>query len=498
MNFNKQLKDGLIYQNPVLVQVLGMCSTMAITTSFFNGLGMGLSVLVILTLSNIIIAALRKIIPNNIRIACFIVVIAGFVTIVDLCLQAFIPALSKSLGLFIPLIVVNCIILGRAESFAYKNGIGASALDGIFQGLGYTMVLVIMCVVREFLGNGTIMGGLLEIGAEGQLVFGLGTAAGIRILARVMISYHELYGFSLNILDIDPTFTLGDMERQRQITIERLQREGVWDINRENPLPQVVQRIAIVSSRQAAGYQDFCKELGKSPYAFSLTLFDAFMQGAGAEDSIVAALDAVADRMDDFDAVVLIRGGGSASDLNCFNAYRLCAHIAQFPLPILTGIGHDKDTSVADMVAHTALKTPTAVAGWLVERMTGVEGWLDTAALQLRDASAGIFRRHELRLAELGSEIAHQSALLLLRRNEQLSRWSDELSAAVGELLRRQHTRLTTAEELIASRSPEHILSLGFAIVHRGDETVTSAKGLSSGDTLRVELSDGTFDATVK
>ena len=263
-------------------------------------------------------------------------------------------------------------------------------------------------------------------------------AAGIRILARVMISYHELYGFSLNILDIDPTFTLGDMERQRQITIERLQREGVWDINRENPLPQVVQRIAIVSSRQAAGYQDFCKELGKSPYAFSLTLFDAFMQGAGAEDSIVAALDAVADRMDDFDAVVLIRGGGSASDLNCFNAYRLCAHIAQFPLPILTGIGHDKDTSVADMVAHTALKTPTAVAGWLVERMTGVEGWLDTAALQLRDASAGIFRRHELRLAELGSEIAHQSALLLLRRNEQLSRWSDELSAAVGELLRRE------------------------------------------------------------
>ena len=221
-------------------------------------------------------------------------------------------------------------------------------------------------------------------------------AAGIRILARVMISYHELYGFSLNILDIDPTFTLGDMERQRQITIERLQREGVWDINRENPLPQVVQRIAIVSSRQAAGYQDFCKELGKSPYAFSLTLFDAFMQGAGAEDSIVAALDAVADRMDDFDAVVLIRGGGSASDLNCFNAYRLCAHIAQFPLPILTGIGHDKDTSVADMVAHTALKTPTAVAGWLVERMTGVVGWLDTAALQLRDASAGIFRRHEL------------------------------------------------------------------------------------------------------
>ena len=323
-------------------------------------------------------------------------------------------------------------------------------------------------------------------------------AAGIKILAKVAVNYHELYGFSLQITDIDPAYTLGDMQRQRQQTIDCLRKEGVWDMNREVGMPAVVQRIAIVSSANAAGYQDFCKEIGKSPYRFRLTLFDAFMQGAAAEESIVAALCAVADRMDDFDAVVLIRGGGSASDLNCFNAYRLCAHIAQFPLPILTGIGHDKDTSVADMVAHTALKTPTAVAGWLVERMTGVEGWLDTAALQLRDALAGIFRRHELRLAELGSEIAHQSALLLLRRNEQLSRWSDELSAAVGELLRRQHTRLTTAEELIASRSPEHILSLGFAIVHRGDETVTSAKGLSSGDTLRVELSDGTFDTIVK
>ena len=182
MNPKKQLMDGLFFQNPVTVQLLGMCSTMAITTTLFNGLGMGVSVLIILTLSNILIAALRKIIPNNIRIACFIVVIAGFVTIVDLMLQAFIPALSSSLGLFIPLIVVNCIILGRAEAFSYKNTIAASTLDGIFQGLGYTIILVIMCVIREFLGNGTIMGGLLEIGENGQLVFGLGTAAGIRIL----------------------------------------------------------------------------------------------------------------------------------------------------------------------------------------------------------------------------------------------------------------------------------------------------------------------------
>ena len=182
MKLRKQFMEGLITNNPVLVQVIGMCSTMAITTSLFNGVGMGVAVTVILTLSNIIIAAIRKIIPDKIRIAMFIVVIAGFVTCVDLLIQAFVPALSESLGVFIPLIVVNCIILGRAEAFSYKNGIAASFWDGIFQGFGYTVVLLIMCIIREFLGAGTILGGLLEIGADGQLVFGLGTAAGIQVL----------------------------------------------------------------------------------------------------------------------------------------------------------------------------------------------------------------------------------------------------------------------------------------------------------------------------
>ena len=159
--------EGLLTQNPVLVQVLGMCSTMAITTSFFNGLGMGVAVIVILTLSNVIIAAIRKIIPNKIRIAMFIVVIAGFVTCVDLLIQAFVPDLASSLGVFIPLIVVNCIILGRAESFSYKNGVAASFFDGIFQGIGYTVVLLIMCIIRELLGAGTFGGGILGPDAKG-------------------------------------------------------------------------------------------------------------------------------------------------------------------------------------------------------------------------------------------------------------------------------------------------------------------------------------------
>ena len=170
MNLGKQFKEGLITNNPVLVQVLGMCSTMAITTSFFNGLGMGVAVTVILTLSNVIIAAIRKIVPDKIRIAMFIVVIAGFVTCVDLLIQAFVPALSESLGVFIPLIVVNCIILGRAEGFASKNSIGASALDGIFQGFGNMISLTIMSIIREFLGAGTFGGGILNGSAGYQIL----------------------------------------------------------------------------------------------------------------------------------------------------------------------------------------------------------------------------------------------------------------------------------------------------------------------------------------
>ena len=166
MNFKKQFKEGLLTKNPVTVQLLGMCSTLAITTSLFNGLGMGLSVTLILICSNVLISALRKVIPNQIRIAAYIVIIAGFVTIVDLSLQAFLPALSENLGVFIPLIVVNCIILGRAEAFASKNTVLASAVDGLTQGIGYTCALVIMCVIRELLGSGTFGGGILN-GGEG-------------------------------------------------------------------------------------------------------------------------------------------------------------------------------------------------------------------------------------------------------------------------------------------------------------------------------------------
>ena len=171
MDFKRQLREGLLTKNPVLAQLLGMCSTLAITTSLFNGLGMGLAVTVILICSNVLISALRNVIPNQIRIAAYIVIIAGFVTMVDLLLQAFIPALAESLGVFIPLIVVNCVILGRAEAFASKNTVLASAVDGICQGIGYTVALVIMCVIRELLGSGTFGGGILGENGAGIQVF---------------------------------------------------------------------------------------------------------------------------------------------------------------------------------------------------------------------------------------------------------------------------------------------------------------------------------------
>ena len=167
MNFKKQFMEGLLTKNPVTVQLLGMCSTLAITTSLFNGIGMGLAVTIITICSNVLISALRKVIPNQIRIAAYITIIAGFVTIVDLLLKAFIPALSASLGVFIPLIVVNCMVLGRAEAFASKNGVLASAVDGLCQGIGYTVALVIVCVIRELLGSGTFGGGLLGPGGAG-------------------------------------------------------------------------------------------------------------------------------------------------------------------------------------------------------------------------------------------------------------------------------------------------------------------------------------------
>ena len=212
MNRGKQFKEGLITNNPVLVQQIGMCATMAITTTLFNGVGMGLSVLIILTCCNVVVAALRKIIPDEIRLAIFVVVIAGFVTIVDLLLQAFIPALSAALGVFIPLIVVNCIIIGRAEAFCQKNTVKDSFFDGIFQGLGYTCVLIIMCVFREFVGSGRFGGGLIDV------------ANGFRFGGGIQI-FPEEFGASIMNLPFGGFLTLGLLIGLMQYALKRSEKK---------------------------------------------------------------------------------------------------------------------------------------------------------------------------------------------------------------------------------------------------------------------------------
>ena len=213
MNPKKQFTEGLITNNPVLVQQIGMCATMAITTTLFNGVGMGLSVLIILTCCNVVISAIRKIIPGEIRLAIFVVVIAGFVTIVDLLLQAFVPALSEALGVFIPLIVVNCIIIGRAEAFCQKMPIKDSFFDGIFQGLGYTCVLIVMCVFRELLGSGRFGGGLIDVSNGFRFTLD-GTGAGIQI-------FPESYGASILSLPFGGFLTLGFLIAAMQYALKK-------------------------------------------------------------------------------------------------------------------------------------------------------------------------------------------------------------------------------------------------------------------------------------
>lgn len=322
-------------------------------------------------------------------------------------------------------------------------------------------------------------------------------AAGMKILAKVLVSYHELYGLSLQITDLDASYTLGEVERQKQMTIAQLQADGVWDMNREQELPLLTQRVAIVSSAAAAGYRDFCNELQQGGYAFRTTLFDAVVQGQAAEESICAALAAVAERQEEFDVVVIIRGGGSASDLSCFNSYRLCSDVAQFPLPVVTGIGHDKDTSVADMVAHTPLKTPTAVAAWLTERMARLEGWLTDAAMHLSELAVKATQREQLRLERMAGEVARLGGAYCERARSRMAMLGEQLRSEVARFIERRAMFLQVAESSVEARAPEKILRLGFAVVRCDGQAVTRAEGLA-GREVEIQLAEGYIKAEVK
>ena len=298
---------------------------------------------------------------------------------------------------------------------------------------------------------------------------------GMKILFRATVQHHAVYGMSLQVLEIDALHTIGDMERRRQQTIEQLQKEGVWDMNRELSMPLVIERIAIVSSATAAGYQDFMKELERSPYRLDTELFEATMQGERCDESIASALHTIAERAERYDAVAIIRGGGSTSDLECYNSYLLALTVTQMPLPVLTGIGHDKDTSVTDMVAHTQLKTPTAVAQWIMQRAADLDGALEYFALTLRDLCHQTTHAATLRLEQLTADVRH-----LAERTLQ------------GEA-----QRLDGIATLVASFAPERIFRLGYAIARKQSMALSSIEGVDVGDVINISLADGRLNAKV-
>ena len=300
-------------------------------------------------------------------------------------------------------------------------------------------------------------------------------AKGMKILFKATVSHHAVYGMSLQIQQIDALHTIGDMERRRQMTIEQLQKDGVWNMNREQSMPLVVQRIAVISSATAAGYQDFMMELSRSNYALHTELFEAIMQGERSDESIVAALYAIAARAEEFDAVAIIRGGGSIGDLECFNSYHLAFAVTQMPLPVLTGIGHDKDTSVTDMVAHTMLKTPTAVAQWIDQRASDFDGALEYCAISLRDICRQTTHAATLRLEQMATDIRH----------------------LVERTLQSEGQKLDGLANLVANFAPERIFRLGFAIARKEGKALASVEGLEVGDTIDISLADGTLNAKV-
>ena len=298
---------------------------------------------------------------------------------------------------------------------------------------------------------------------------------GLKILFRATVQHHAVYGMSLQIQQIDALHTIGDMERRKQLCIEQLQKEGVWDKNRGVALPLVVERVAVISSATAAGYQDFMKELGRSIYHIETELFEATMQGESCDDSVVAALQAIATRKGEFDAIAIIRGGGSTSDLECFNSYLIASAVTQAPLPVLTGIGHDKDTSVTDMVANTQLKTPTAVAAWLNQRAADFDGTLEYFAVALRD---------------LCRQSTHRAAL-------QLEQYATNVRNLAERTLQSESQRLDSIATLVANFAPERIFRLGYAIARKEGKALQSVDSVAVGDTITTSLADGEVESKI-
>lgn len=324
--------------------------------------------------------------------------------------------------------------------------------------------------------------------------------AGIKVLLQVSVDFHEQYGLSLTVHDIDPAYTLGDMARRRREILMQLESEGVLTLNKELSMPMLPQRVAVVSAAGAAGYGDFCDQLMHNPYGFVFypRLFPAVMQGDRVEESVIAALDSIISDDTQWDVVVIIRGGGATSDLSGFDTYLLATNCAQFPLPIITGIGHERDDTVLDVVAHTRVKTPTAAAEFLIARLVDAADALNAQVEALAHVVNMRMRSEEQRLTQIAAQLPFLFSLAHTRQMHRIEQLESHLRTSLKQLMVKETHRLQLIEQVTESASPQLMLQRGYSITRCNGKVVRDASILSPGVLLTTEFADGMVQSEVR
>lgn len=323
---------------------------------------------------------------------------------------------------------------------------------------------------------------------------------GIKVRMMVTPTFHEAYGFAYQVSDIDPDYTLGDIVRKRMEIIRQLKEAGIFDLQRELVLPRFAQRIAVISSAQAAGYGDFCHQIDDNSYglSFSHELFAAIMQGEQVEQSVIAALDRINARIDEFDVVVIIRGGGATTDMSGFDTLALAENVANFPLPIITGIGHDRDECILDMVSYMRVKTPTAAAAFLIDHLSEVY----TALVSARERISRIAERHlayeKMRLKQLADRIPTLFALTRERQTKRIDALAHRLDSAATQRLERERHWLQLVAQRAQAQDPIHILRRGYSITLHNGHALRSGDELADGDIIETRLEQGTLKSEIR
>ena len=323
---------------------------------------------------------------------------------------------------------------------------------------------------------------------------------GLKVLVKVTVSFHELYGYSLTVRDIDPAYTLGDLARLRREILAQLEADGILDDNKSLPLPMLANRIAVISSATAAGYGDFCNQLLRNEYGFRFTtrLFPAVMQGERVEQSVLSALDAIMAERGEWDVVVLIRGGGATSDLSGFDTYLLAAACAQFPLPVITGIGHERDDTVLDMVAHTRVKTPTAAAAFLVGHQLETASRLEEFSRRATEGAERRMERERGRMVQVAARLSSAFVRVKMADEHRLQRAMERLRMALPLRMERERFRLQLAGQRCEAANPENLLKRGYSMSFCGGDLVRDAARLHPGDTLTTRLAEGEIRSIVQ